>query len=93
MNDSFDYVIAGGGILGLSVAREILNAAPRAKIAILEKEEASGHTSSIDIWGSAGRQAPADSLHGDEPSTDSHVAGSTFIRRMKKEPSLPTAST
>jgi L-2-hydroxyglutarate oxidase LhgO len=42
MNDQFDYVIAGAGILGLSIAREILAAAPTAKLAILEKEGALG---------------------------------------------------
>lgn len=42
MNDSFDYVIAGAGILGLSIAREIVAAAPSAKIAVLDKEDALG---------------------------------------------------
>jgi L-2-hydroxyglutarate oxidase len=42
VNDSFDYVIAGAGILGLSIAREIVAAAPGAKVAILEKEESLG---------------------------------------------------
>ncbi|HEX7670495.1 MAG TPA: L-2-hydroxyglutarate oxidase [Polyangiaceae bacterium] len=42
MTDQFDYVVAGGGILGLSIARQILAVAPGAKLAILEKEESLG---------------------------------------------------
>jgi L-2-hydroxyglutarate oxidase len=42
MTAPFDFVIAGAGILGLSIAREILAAAPGAKLAVLEKEETLG---------------------------------------------------
>ncbi len=34
----FDYLIIGGGIVGLSIARELINRYPESKIAVLEKE-------------------------------------------------------
>jgi len=37
--DKFDYVIIGGGIVGLSVAWTILENRPHSRIAVLEKEE------------------------------------------------------
>ncbi|MDX1838014.1 L-2-hydroxyglutarate oxidase [Legionella taurinensis] len=37
-----DYLIIGAGIMGLSIARELLHSEPRAKIVVLEKEVAVG---------------------------------------------------
>ena len=37
--ESFDYLIIGGGIVGLSVASSILDRKPTAKLAVLEKED------------------------------------------------------
>ncbi len=37
--DEFDYIVIGGGIVGLSVGWTILEKAPSARVAILEKEE------------------------------------------------------
>jgi L-2-hydroxyglutarate oxidase LhgO len=42
MSGSFDYVIGGAGILGLSIARSILRAAAGTKVALLEKEPTLG---------------------------------------------------
>ncbi len=39
---TFDFVIVGAGIVGLTVANELLHRQPRAKIALLEKEDAPG---------------------------------------------------
>ena len=36
--DSFDYLVIGAGIIGLSIARDLRNRYPSAEIAILEKE-------------------------------------------------------
>lgn len=49
---NFDYAIVGGGIVGLSVARELTHRAPKAKIALFEKEpeiglHASGRNSGV----------------------------------------------
>jgi len=49
---TYDYVIVGGGIVGLTVANELKRRAPRASIAILEKEarlgvHASGRNSGV----------------------------------------------
>lgn len=49
---SFDIAIVGGGIVGLSTARELLNRQPRLKLAVIEKEAAlarhqSGHNSGV----------------------------------------------
>jgi len=38
MEHEYDYLIAGGGIIGLTVARELLHRFPQAQIAIIEKE-------------------------------------------------------
>lgn len=38
MSKYYDYVIIGGGIIGLAIARELSNRYPERKIAILEKE-------------------------------------------------------
>lgn len=38
--DSFDFVIVGAGIVGLTVAQELLRRMPDARVAILEKETA-----------------------------------------------------
>ncbi|MDF2721515.1 MAG: fad dependent oxidoreductase [Paenibacillus sp.] len=35
----YDYVIAGGGIIGLAIARELIRREPHAQIALIEKEE------------------------------------------------------
>ncbi|MFG6549524.1 L-2-hydroxyglutarate oxidase [Sulfitobacter sp. 1A05707] len=37
---TYDYLIAGGGIVGLAAARSLQQAHPRARIALLEKEDA-----------------------------------------------------
>ncbi len=42
MKKSVDYLIVGGGIVGLTVARELRNRYPAASIALLEKEAALG---------------------------------------------------
>lgn len=42
----YDYLILGGGIVGLSLARQLLISDPRASIAVLEKEPALGCHSS-----------------------------------------------
>lgn len=42
MNKSFDFVIVGAGIVGLTVAYELLRRQPSARIAVLEKESAPG---------------------------------------------------
>src|SRR3990167_7090778 len=41
-NTIYDFVIIGAGIVGLTVARELKERMPRARIAILDKEEAVG---------------------------------------------------
>ncbi|PAV31533.1 FAD-dependent oxidoreductase [Virgibacillus profundi] len=43
---SYDYLIVGGGIIGLSIARELINRFPKASICILEKESDVAHHSS-----------------------------------------------
>ncbi len=35
---NFDYLIIGGGVIGLSIARDLINRFPEKKIALLEKE-------------------------------------------------------
>lgn len=42
MKQSFDYLVVGGGIIGLTVARELRKRYPAASIALLEKEAALG---------------------------------------------------
>jgi len=49
---SFDYLVIGGGIVGLSVARELVTRLPMARVCILEKERevaqhASGRNSGV----------------------------------------------
>ncbi|MFC2075290.1 L-2-hydroxyglutarate oxidase [Bdellovibrionota bacterium] len=49
---NFDFLVIGGGIIGLSIARELKKQSPSAKIAILEKENdvalhASGRNSGV----------------------------------------------
>ena len=46
MNKNFDFVIIGGGILGLSIARELLNMDSRARIRIIDKEDELGRHAS-----------------------------------------------
>ena len=43
MKNNYDIVIVGAGILGLSVAREILSTRPKLKIRVLEKEIGLGY--------------------------------------------------
>jgi 2-hydroxyglutarate dehydrogenase len=38
-----DFVVVGGGIVGLAVARELAHRHPARKVAVLEKEQAVGH--------------------------------------------------
>jgi len=40
--DAWDYLVVGGGIVGLTVAYELINRYPDAKIAVLEKESCLG---------------------------------------------------
>ncbi len=52
MNDRFDIVVVGGGILGLATSRAIADARPDLRIAILEKEaelatHQTGHNSGV----------------------------------------------
>ena len=42
MNNSFDFVVIGAGIVGLTVAYELIRRKPNARIAIIEKEAAPG---------------------------------------------------
>ncbi len=42
MAQNFDFVIIGAGIIGLTVAAELLKRQPAARVAVLEKESASG---------------------------------------------------
>lgn len=49
---SYDWVVVGGGIVGLATAREILLRSPSLRVALLEKEEAlarhqTGHNSGV----------------------------------------------
>ena len=52
MSLSYDYLIIGSGIMGLSIARELANRKPNFRIGILEKESdiaqhASGRNSGV----------------------------------------------
>jgi (S)-2-hydroxyglutarate dehydrogenase len=52
MDDLFDRVVVGGGIVGLATAREILLRAPGTRVAVLEKEPSlarhqTGHNSGV----------------------------------------------
>lgn len=46
MNDSVDYCVIGGGIMGVSLAREIAHRAPTATITVLDKESGLGQHAS-----------------------------------------------
>jgi len=46
MNDSVDYCVIGGGIMGASLAREIAHRKPDASIVVLDKEPALGQHAS-----------------------------------------------
>jgi len=64
--ETFDFVIAGAGIVGLSIARELRKRSPSARIVILEKERevglhASGRNSGVLH---SGIYYPAGSLKG-----------------------------
>lgn len=43
---TFDYLIIGGGIIGLAIARNLINRFPSSHIVILEKEKDVGYHSS-----------------------------------------------
>jgi L-2-hydroxyglutarate oxidase len=52
MSESFEVVVIGGGIVGLAVAREIIQRFPRMRLVVLEKEarvgmHQSGHNSGV----------------------------------------------
>lgn len=52
MNDRYDIVVIGGGVVGLSVAREATRQFPRKRVVVLEKEakvgsHQSGHNSGV----------------------------------------------
>lgn len=52
MGENLDFLIIGGGVLGLSIGRELLNRSPQARILIVEKEDevclhASGRNSGV----------------------------------------------
>lgn len=40
--NSFDFVIVGGGVIGLTIAKELLQRTPHLKVAVLEKEKSIG---------------------------------------------------
>ena len=42
----YDFIIVGGGIVGLTIANELINTNPKSKIAIIEKEKEIGLHSS-----------------------------------------------
>ena len=44
--NTYDYIVVGAGIVGMSVAREIKRRRPAARVAILEKEDAPGRHAS-----------------------------------------------
>jgi len=51
-SDQYDVVVIGGGVVGLSVAREVMRQFPRLRVAVLEKEgrvgsHQSGHNSGV----------------------------------------------
>ena len=43
--ERFDYIVIGGGIVGLSIALATLEKNPKIRIAVLEKERRLGSTS------------------------------------------------
>ena len=44
----YDFIIVGGGIVGLTIANELINTNPKSKIAIIEKEKEIGLHSFIE---------------------------------------------
>ena len=86
MRESFDYIIAGGGIMGLSIARTIASRAPSARILVIEKEaavaeHASGRSSGVLH---AGFYYTADSL-----KARFSVAGNQALRTYCTDRKLP----
>ena len=86
MNSSFEYIVIGGGITGLCIARELLIKNPKTRIAILEKEptvgkHASGRNSGVVH---SGIYYPNDSNKG-----RFCVRGSNLMREYAEKNNIP----
>lgn len=84
--ESFDFIVVGGGVIGLSIARAILDKQPKTSILVLEKEgrigmHASGRNSGVVH---AGVYYSPNSL-----KARLCVEGATLIREYCEERSLP----
>ena len=88
MTETYDFVIAGGGIVGLTLARELRLRRPKARIAIIEKEAE---------FGSHGSTRNSGVIHAGiyyEPGTVKArlaVEGAALFREHCRERGLPIA--
>jgi (S)-2-hydroxyglutarate dehydrogenase len=90
MSETFDFLVVGGGVVGLTLARELRRRHPKASIAVLEKEPALGRHASGRNSGvlHSGIYYPPNTL-----KAKVCVSGAARLRAYAEERKLPMKKT